>query len=364
MVPSVPARALDKFVAVLMTLLLIPLAFLITAWLTWRFCDPRSRLHILDVPNERSLHAHPVPRSGGIGVVTAILAGVIVLLPTLEFPAILIGGTLGLLLVSGLSFLDDRAHLPPGVRLGGHFVAAGFLVVTGGNWPQLELPGVVWEWPAALSVVVTLLFIVWMTNIYNFMDGMDGFAGGMAVFGFGGLGLLGSMAGDPAFALVAWIIAAAAAGFLVFNFPPARIFMGDVGSAGLGFLASALTLWGAQRGLFPVWAAMLLFGPFIVDATVTLIRRLLRGERIWRAHRTHYYQRLVQSGWGHRKTVLWEYGLMLLSLLGAIFAVRAGVEGQWVIILGLGAVYLAAMLWIDRYAPMPGKSDKSATIRQ
>jgi UDP-N-acetylmuramyl pentapeptide phosphotransferase/UDP-N-acetylglucosamine-1-phosphate transferase len=157
---------------------------------------------------------------------------------------------------------------------------------------------------------VAVLFVVWMTNLYNFMDGIDGLAGGMTVLGFATLGVLGWLGGDPGYALAAWLVAAAALGFLPVNFPPARLFMGDVGSVPLGFLAAAFALGGVRAGLFALWVPVLVFSPFIVDATVTLARRGLRRERVWQAHRSHHYQRLVLMGWSHRKTSLAGYVIM------------------------------------------------------
>jgi UDP-N-acetylmuramyl pentapeptide phosphotransferase/UDP-N-acetylglucosamine-1-phosphate transferase len=175
------------------------------------------------------------------------------------------------------------------------------------------------------------------------MDGMDGFAGGMALIGFGTFGVFGLLDGHLLFATVSLSLAAAAAGFLLFNFPPARIFMGDTGSATLGLLAGGLSLWGAREGLFPFWAALVVFSPFIVDATVTLLRRLLRRERVWQAHKTHYYQRLVQSGWGHRRTVLAEYALMAACSGSVLLARGADPMGQWALIGAWTAVYLVLM---------------------
>jgi UDP-N-acetylmuramyl pentapeptide phosphotransferase/UDP-N-acetylglucosamine-1-phosphate transferase len=181
------------------------------------------------------------------------------------------------------------------------------------------------------------------------MDGMDGFAGGMAVIGFSTLAWLGRA--DPGFATLCLIVAAASAGFLFHNFPPAKIFLGDTGSTTLGFLAAACSLWGSRVGLFPFWVALLVFSPFIVDATVTLLRRLLRGERIWEAHRTHYYQRLVLLGWGHRRTVLVEYALMLACAGSALLAVRLPPTGQAMMALGWVFIYSLLMRgvgWLER----------------
>jgi len=191
-----------------------------------------------------------------------------------------------------------------------------------------------------------LLFVTWAINLYNFMDGMDGFAGGMAVIGFSTLAWLGRV--DEPFMNVCLIVAAANAGFLIHNFPPAKIFMGDTGSTALGFLVAACSLWGSKSGLFPFWVAILVFSPFIVDATATLLRRLLRGERVWEAHRTHYYQRLVLLGWGHRRTVLAEYGLMLACAGSAVVAVHLPPAGQWVLIVGWIVIYSFLMWGVGR----------------
>jgi len=169
---------------------------------------------------------------------------------------------------------------------------------------------------------------------------MDGFAGGMAVFGFGALGWLGWLGDDPGFALANGILVAAVGGFLLHNFPPARIFLGDLGSAILGMLAATFSLIGTQRGLFPFWVAWLAFLPFIVDATWTLLHRLVRGERIWKAHRSHHYQRRVLMGWSHRRTVLWSYLLMAACAATAVAAPDMGVRDQWLLLGAWAIVYL------------------------
>jgi UDP-N-acetylmuramyl pentapeptide phosphotransferase/UDP-N-acetylglucosamine-1-phosphate transferase len=158
-----------------------------------------------------------------------------------------------------------------------------------------------------------LIFTVWFINLYNFMDGMDGFAGGMGTLGFGFLAYLGWLAGQDFFALSGLLIAGANLGFLLCNFPPARIFMGDAGSTTMGFLAAGMSLWGVRDGLFPMWIPILIFSPFIVDATVTLIRRLVHGDKVWQAHRSHYYQRLVLLG-GIREQCWWSSGCWVLGL--------------------------------------------------
>lgn len=314
-----------------MTVLIVLLVFAFSMGLTWALSRPASRLRILDYPGERSLHDTPVPRTGGLAIGAGILAGVAAV-ASLEQPAP--GFTwmgAGALLVALVSFLDDRFSLNPGLRLLAHGLAAASLLNAGLAPVTLQLPALQWPWPAGVSALFTLLFVVWLTNLYNFMDGMDGFAAGMAVFGFGAYALLGGLAGDALFALLNAVVAASAAGFLLFNFPPARIFMGDTGASTLGFLVAAFSLWADRDGLFPLWIGVLVFSPFVVDATITLLRRLAGREKLWQAHKSHYYQRLVQLGWGHRRTVLAEYGLMAAAAASAMVAMRLDAAGQWLI---------------------------------
>ena len=305
------------------------IAFLVAFGLTHQFCNPTSRLHLLDHPNERSLHTQAVPRSGGVAIVGGLVAGGAVSWlfspypPSLELGLVLIA----ILLVAAVSFLDDHMEINPGLRLLAHTLAAALLLGAGLRLNPIALPSLILILPSWLAILLSIFFIIWMINLYNFMDGMDGFAGGMAVIGFTSFAILGWQAGNTAFTQISLLIAGAAAGFLWFNFPPARIFMGDTGSSVLGLLAAALSLWGNRDGLFPLWMAVLIFSPFIFDATVTLLRRMLRGEKIWLPHKTHYYQRLVQLGWGHRKTVLLEYALMLACSLSALLAQR--LPGAW-----------------------------------
>lgn len=317
---------------------IIPLV--LSAWLTARFCDPASKFHILDHPNERSLHSTPTPRSGGIAVVTGIVFTMAWNAWRYALPPEILWLLGSLSLVAVISFMDDRAQVGIVYRFGIHVVAAVLLMLAGLALESTPLPGPPWPWTVGTGLTVSVLFVVWMINLYNFMDGMDGFAGGMAVIGFSTFATLGWFSGHTAFMLASLITASASTGFLLFNFPPARIFMGDVGSSSLGLLAAALSLWGARDGVFPFWVALLVFSPFIVDATVTLVRRLLKGEKVWQAHRTHYYQRLVQMGWGHRKTVLWEYALMLATAGSALWVVDKPTSVQWVILSLWVALYV------------------------
>jgi len=285
--------------------------WIVIVWLLRSFSD-----RILDHPNERSLHQRPVPRTGGIGVTAGIAVGAVLISPAAWWPL-----WLGAAVLVGISFLEDLTGLPIWGRLIAHFLAAGALVV------GLMVQGLEWGWAAVVMVPV-----VWMINLYNFMDGMNGLAGGMALFGFGFLALLSWFGDYHPLMLVTLSIAASAGAFLLFNFDPAKIFLGDAGSTTLGFLAAGLGLIGWQSGTWSLGVPLLVFSPFIVDASVTLTRRMARGEKFWQAHRSHYYQRLALAGWGHRKTALAEYGLMTLCGIGA-FAFQQASEGGRLLIL-------------------------------
>ena len=302
----------------------------------------------LDHPNPRSLHENPTPRGGGLAILAAVIVCGLIAVASLSYSASLSWISVGALLIAGISFADDWLGLHLGYRIVVHFAAAGLLVWAGFHSINVVLPGSTWIMPEFLGVGLTLVFVVWMVNLYNFMDGMDGFAGGMATIGFGSFALLGWLEGQPFFAVLNLIVAAAAGGFLLSNFPPAQIFMGDIGSSVLGFLAAALMLWADRDGIFPLWVGVLVFSPFVVDATVTLIKRILRRERFWEAHKTHYYQRLVQLGWGHRRTVLWEYVLMFLCALSALLVRELSPAAQWALIATWLAGYLAIILTVHQ----------------
>ena len=331
-----------------MIIVILAMPFIVSALLTYYLCSPTFRFGILDHPNERSLHRIPVPRSGGLAILMAVLLTMLTLGFSRLQDVYMIWIGVGMITIAIISFLDDRATVHPFLRLIIHVIVGGALVYAGLIIHSLELPFLSWDWSEPIAVIMTMLFIVWMINLYNFMDGMDGFAAGMATSGFGFVALLGWSAGDVWFGQVNLIIAAASLGFLIFNYPPARIFMGDVGSSTLGFMAAAISLWGVRTGLYPFWAAVLIFSPFIADATVTLIRRILMGEKFWKPHKTHYYQRLVQAGWGHHKTLVLEYGIMLACGISALVSVDASATVQVVVLSVWVLFYIIFFSWISR----------------
>lgn len=284
---------------------------------------------ISDIPNERSLHSEPIPRVGGVAIMAGILSGWILLFQYWAWWIVL--PATGLFL---LSLVDDVRNLPVKVRLLGH-IAAAIILLAGA--------GIEWLW-----LLPVLLFLVWMTNLYNFMDGSDGLAAGMAVFGFTFYGIAGLLNGNQPFAMMNFSIGAAALGFLYYNFHPAKVFMGDSGSIMLGFLAAAFGVWGWQLDYWPFWYPVLVFSPFVIDATLTLVKRVRHGENILQAHRGHYYQHLVQMGWGHRNTAIAEYMLMLLAGATALWGTGLDAQQQGNLLACWGAVYLGLAIWIDR----------------
>jgi len=328
-------------------IVLIAFTSALFAWLLSRALAAGRGIVILDHPNERSLHTQPKPRTGGLAIVAAIVVGHLALFLTGRYaPQLAI--SLGAAAVFGISVAEDFRHRPAALRILVHLLAAAALVALGPRVATLTLPGLIVSMPAPLAAVVTVLFVTWLTNLYNFMDGMDGFAGGMGVLGFAGYALLAWRAGAAEMAASSLVIAASCAGFLGHNFPPARIFMGDAGSSVLGFLAGALAVYADAAGHFPLWISVLVFSPFIVDATVTLLRRAGQGHAVWRAHRTHYYQRLVAAGWSHRQTTLWEYALMLCCGLAALLMVDAPEARQVTLIWGSVLVYAMLIVCVRR----------------
>ena len=304
----------------------------------------RSRwaTRLADRPNERSLHLEPTPRAGGLGVAAGVL----------PFAILAGAGNLGAVLACAFALLvvslaDDVRALPIEVRLAAHLAAALVAVLAMAS-PLTPWP---WGWVGAAAAV---LAIVWSTNLYNFMDGSDGLAGGMGTIGFGALAWAAVDAGQGELSIACAALASACAGFLVHNAPPARVFLGDCGAIPLGFLAGALGLHGALAGAWPAWFPVLAFSPFIVDATVTLFLRMARGERFWRAHRDHGYQRLVLAGWSKRRLALGAWALMLAASASALVARDSGESGRCAILfvwLAAYALLVPAVGWLTRRKP-------------
>jgi Fuc2NAc and GlcNAc transferase len=273
------------------------------------------RRGILDHPNERSSHVIPTPRGGGIAIVVVAsfaltLLWVWKLLGTPLLVSLLAGG--GAVALAG--YLDDRGHMSVRARMIVHFCSAILAVWLLGGVRQLDLGFAVVSLGFA-GDVLSVLGIVWALNLFNFMDGIDGIAGAEAVFVCLVGAVLGTLAGtSPSVPLAASVLAAATLGFLVWNWPPARIFMGDVGSGYLGYCLAVLALAAARELPVLLNAWLVLAGIFMVDATVVLVRRLARRERVYQAHRSHAYQRLARRWNSHARVTLAVTALNVLLL--------------------------------------------------
>ena len=306
---------------------------------------------LMDIPNDRSSHEVPTPRGGGVAIVVVVLVGLMALslwsaVPTTGLLALGLGGAV----VAGIGWLDDHRDVPARWRLLVHLVAAAWVAALAGGAPALVLPGVNWEW-GWFGAVVLVLFIGWMLNLYNFMDGIDGIAGVQAVTVAGPAAAMLWWLGASGWAVVAALMAAASLGFLAWNWPPAKIFMGDAGSGFIGFMLAALAVltW-ASVGL-SIWAWLILLGVFIVDATITLGRRVLRGEKFYEAHRSHAYQRASRY-YNRHLPVTVAVGLINLFWLTPL-AVTAAFLPAWGIVLLLMAWAPLAFVCIRFHAGLP-----------
>jgi UDP-N-acetylmuramyl pentapeptide phosphotransferase/UDP-N-acetylglucosamine-1-phosphate transferase len=308
--------------------------------------SPLAR-RVLDQPGRlNSMHTQPTPRIGGATLMAVVLITTLLNGVTASLAALLAAA----FFLAVISIVDDVIGLAAWIRLIGHVLAASFITLfflIGSNSSDNTF-----AMPLLLSGVAIVLLITWSTNLFNFMDGADGLAGGMALFGFGTYAIAASqfMPNSPDSASVANLCAitsGAALGFLFFNFSPAKVFMGDAGSISLGFLAAALGIHGTSLGLWSWWFPLLVFSPFIVDATTTLIKRITRGEKIWIAHRQHYYHQLILSGWNHRRVALSYYAVMIACGVSALAARKAAFPAPllafWVV------TYAVLIIFLERH---------------
>ena len=335
----------------MITLLPVAVAFLLSCAFTWAMWRGAQGWGALDRPNERSAHQRPTPTLGGVGLVAGVWAGLAAGLLTGQLESQvawpLLAGSVPLL----GSIRDD---------LGKPMSVAGktmLILLAGAAWlwwgPHLEglaLPGGyhlelgLWGWP------LTALWLLALCNVYNFMDGIDGLSG-LQAMGAGTWIALWTLDRAPSLAWVGLALMAASAGFLVFNFPPARIFLGDVGALCLGFWLAGLAVMGEQAGL-PLWLLALPLGYYLFDTTYTLVRRLLRGENVLRAHNLHLYQRLTRAGWSHLQVDL-GVALLILLLGGSGHAFLHDNPWAGALLLSTAVVILlSATLWIEKKVPL------------
>lgn len=317
---------------------------LISFALTWvlrRYALARS---LMDIPNARSSHSIPTPRGGGVAIVIAFLL------------ATLVAQVAGLIEVSGgwallgagggvaiLGFLDDHGHIAARWRLLGHFCAALWALYWLGGLPPVVLFGSILDlgW---FGHFVAAFYLVWMLNLYNFMDGIDGIASVEAVTVCLGGCLLYGLSGYATHALLPLLLAMAVLGFLIWNFPPARIFMGDAGSGFLGVVLAILSLQAASVSAQWLWSWIILLGVFVVDATFTLIRRLVRGDKVYEAHRSHAYQYASRQFGKHLPVTLAVLLVNLLWLMPIALLVGIwGLDGALGVILAYAPLVVLAM---------------------
>lgn len=323
----------------LLLALIALLAFVLTGALR-RYALARS---IIDVPNARSSHSVPTPRGGGVAVVLCFIGAIPLLASSFGLApdhAIALAGA-GIL-VALIGFLDDHGHIAARWRLLAHFSAAAWALYWMGGSPPLALPGMQIE-TGALGIALAALYLVWVLNLYNFMDGIDGIASVEAMCVCVGGAVLYWQTGAAAAAIVPLALGASVAGFLVWNFPPARIFMGDAGSGFLGITLGVLALqagW-VEPDLF--WAWLVLLGVFVVDATFTLLRRLLNGEKVYEAHRSHAYQYASRRYGRHLPVTLAVLAINIVWLLPIALVVGSGkIEGIFGLLLAYAPLVVLA----------------------
>jgi len=297
---------------------------------------------IMDIPNARSSHAKPTPRGGGVAIVAIYLLSLVVWnrlhgVPAGLFWSLLCGGGL----IAFVGFWDDRSHLPARVRFAVHLLVSVAAVFALGGWPTLDLgfDSITW---GPLGFILGVVGVTWAINLYNFMDGIDGLAGSQAVFVAGAAGWLLMLSGaDP---MPLWLLAASSAGFLLLNWPPARIFMGDAGSGFLGYALGVHALQSTVTGTMNPWPWLILLGVFCVDATFTLLHRAWLRICVTDAHRTHAYQWAARRCGSHKMVTLGIFAINLFILFPA--ALCAAVFPHWAMLCtGFCLVGLVWLAW-------------------
>lgn len=317
------------------------MVIIFSAFLTRIFLNYALRNSIIDMPNHRSSHVVPTPRGGGVAIVLGFTISLLILLwfdvLSLQSAWVYVVGVV----VAVLGFFDDKGHIDAKWRLLAHLFAACLVVYLLGGMPSLTLFDykLDWGWGGSLFAV---LFIVWLLNLYNFMDGIDGLASVEAVCVCFGGGILYWLAYDAFMAAPPLILMSATLGFLVWNFPPAKIFMGDAGSCFLGITIGIFSLQAAfvDFDLFYGW--LILLGVFIVDATTTLIRRVIRGDKVYEAHRSHAYQYAARRFGKHFPVTVSVFAINILWLIPLSIAVVSNVINGT---LGIIIAY-APLVWL------------------
>lgn len=306
---------------------------------------------LLDIASHRSSHVGSVPRGGGAVFASLWIFATIVL--TL-FGAVSWRDTLalvpGAILTAAIGFGDDHVSLSAKSRIITHFLAASVCVFFSGGVTIFDFGLFQAHLEAAGSLLVVWI-MAWSINLFNFMDGTDGFAATEASFVFAGGGAMLATAGEPGLALLCWILAAATGGFLFWNRPKAKIFMGDVGSGFLGYLVAAFAFIGEKRSGVPALCWLILYGVFFFDSTVTLLRRFIAKHDLGEPHRLHAFQRLCRAGWSHGRVLT---GLVVLNCLAIALAWFANTHRTLlpVVALGFALILTAAYVFAEKVNPM------------
>ncbi len=313
--------------------MLFPLliAFVLSLLLTWLVRFYAIKKAIIDIPNDRSSHTVPTPRGGGLAFVIVWFGFLIWFKAMGQIDENLFLALLSSLPLVIIGILDDMLHMSPKVRMIIQILSASLALYFLGGLKVLDvgLFKIELYW---LLIPLSLIGILWSVNLYNFIDGIDGYAATQAIVVFGTIALL-------FMDVLAVILAASVAGFLVWNWQKARIFMGDVGSTLLGFNVAVFAIYYQNEKGISLIVFLLLFAIFWMDATITLFRRFRNKEKLSQAHRKHAYQRLVQSGWSHQKTVLVAL-LFNFLMIGLAFAVtQFSQHSFWFLLIGLLIVY-------------------------
>jgi UDP-GlcNAc:undecaprenyl-phosphate/decaprenyl-phosphate GlcNAc-1-phosphate transferase len=308
-------------------------AFAGLAALTIIYRSPLA-IRIIDTPNERSLHEKPIPRVGGLGVFVALLSGSIAAI-YLQFTtsASVKLAIFGYIVLALVSLFDDVRQVSAASRFTAHcVVAAGWLAMTH------TFSG------SSILFTLVLIGIVWAMNLYNFMDGSDGLAGMTALLGFSTYAVACTLNNNQELQIICVIMMGAISGFLYFNLPPARIFLGDAGSVPLGFLAAVVGIIGFVEGTWSAILPLTVFAMFWVDATFTLARRAKEGKKLWESHKEHWYQKAIQSGSSHRQVLLIHASCtLLLCIVSLISLVLHPHPSYWVQIVWIGSSLVIAI---------------------
>jgi len=331
----------------LITPILATALFLVSAIATRQLVANSHRLSTLDIPNERSSHLTPTPRGGGIAFVATSLAGFLLLLlnntlDNAEFLALCCAG----IIVAVAGHLDDRQKISGAtVRLVLHAIGAIVLIVGIGIPSQISL----FDRTVNIGVIGSILgvlYLVWLLNLFNFMDGTDGIAASEAIFVcIAGAVLNYHVLSDINLSTASIILATSTLGFLLYNWSPAKIFMGDVGSGYLGIVIGGLSLMAAKQQSDLLWVWIILLAVFVSDATVTLIRRLLRKQKPHVAHRSHAYQHLAIRFGSHAKVSLLVLAVNVVWLLPiAFFVANKQLAGTTGVVVAYIPLLLAALI--------------------